>query len=321
MTSIGEAGDVQGQMLGTLQAGRDSLDLDQEVTFNKYSRVVLPLDGYVFWAPGAPFVAKGALHYSQEVVQSEDETQGYATLTFTARDPIVEFTAAPSNTLYVATVDGFRYSFSQQQGFFQQAALWHYFGHSIPPALAAQLVDKPGSIDPDRAVVSNSLPLWLAMNNYVSPFYDGFSDAGVPFVTAPPTLYPSFLVEDNKVPPYGAVHIGEDDTRALQAAPLLDRNRSHSQLVSDRVRITLYGLQNDEAMDFLDTINQYSLLTDSFGIMNSPVVRDGKRKQEELKAVAMKKVIDLEISYYQTRAAAVARQLILSSIPSFFLKS
>lgn len=297
------------QMQGALDDGQEALSLNQTVCFQAYTRVVLPADGYVFWSPTTQITAKGSLHYSQEIEQNEDETVGAATVVFTSESKIVEFDDSPINTIYVARVGDFRYAFSQQNGFYEQAGQWHYFGHIIYPAMASQLLDRPDSIDPDRAVTSNSLALWLALNTFKSPFNDGFV-TGV-------TLYPSFLTEPNLVPPYGTVHI--EDTYPLQSTPWIDSNRDHYQLVADRVRITLYGLQNNEAMDFVDAVNSYSMLSGALGLMNMPVVRDGKRAQTELQAIAMQKTIDYEVSYYQTRVAAIGRQLILSAQPTIVL--
>ncbi len=302
----------QSQLSGALQDGLTVLDLQQTVTFQAYSRVVLPLDGYVFWQPTTQLVAQGSLHYAQDQVQEEDETYGLANVTFITAQQITDFGQAGKSLIYVASVDGFRYAFSQQQGFYSQAGLWHYSGKSIAPALLTQLLDQPASIDPAQAVVSNSLPLWLALNGYAPAYVtDGSAFAN------PVTLYPSFLTVPDLVPPYAAVHIGDEDTRPLQAVPTVDQDRNHWQLVSDRVRVTLYGLQNNAALDFVDCVMQYSLDTDNFGVMNMPVVRDAKRPQNELNAIAMKKTVEFEVSYYQARVAQVARQLILSAVPTF----
>lgn len=309
MVDISEIGRDPSQLAATLRDGLENLDLNQEITFQAYTRVVLPVDGYVFWSPTTELVVKGSLHYAQEMEQNEDELLGLANLTFTSESKVTDFTNAPINTLYVARQGDFRYAFSQQQGFYSQAGLWHYFGRSVYPALASQLLDRPDSIDPKRAVTSNSLALWLSLNTWSSPFNDGLR-TGI-------TLYPSFLTEPNLVPPYGAVHI--EDTYPLQATPWIDSNRDHYQLVADRVRITLYGLQNDEAMDFVDSINSYSVLSENFGIMNMPIVKDGKRPQPELQAIAMQKVVEYEVSYYQTRTTQLARQLILSAQPTIII--
>ena len=67
----------------------------------------------------------------------------------------------------------------------------------------------------------------------------------------------------------------------------------------------------------MDTVNQYSLDTDSIGIMNMPIVRDEKRPQSELQVIAMKKTIEFDVSYYQTRINDIARQLIESCIVEY----
>lgn len=324
MTKLNEISPPNSQQSGALRDGLEALDLDQITEFQGYTRVVLPLDGYIFWSPRAKFQFKGALHFAQDILQNEDETYGAASLTFTSEKQITEFTSAPINTIYVASLpDGTRYAFSAHTGFFQQASLWHYSGHSIAPAMETQFLDRPDwNIDADQAVVSNSMPLWLALNNFTSLFYGGFSNTGVPFVVKPPILYPADIVSPNEFPPYGSVKIPDDYPKGLQAVPLLDRRRSHYQLVTDQVRITLYGLQNDACLDFVDTVNQYSLVTDNFGIMGEPpVIRDVTRTQAEIQAKAMKKQIVFNISYYQKRVADVARQLILSAPYQFILAS
>ena len=297
---------------GAIVDGLEVLDLEQVVRFYKYSRVVLPLDGYVFWMKGAPLEVQGSLHYAQEVQQNEVETYGLGTIQFTTKEEIVEFAATPVNTIYIAQQGDFRYAFSQQNGFYRASGFYHYFGQSIPPALLSQLIDLPGQVpDPKRAVASNSLPLWLALNSYSAPYYDGFRNRVV--------LYPSFAVPPNLVPPYGVVHIPPEGTRPLQSVPLLTRDRSSYQLAADNVRITLYGLQSDEAVDFLNCVLQYTVDAGAFGLMNRPIVRDGKRTQSNLQALAMEKFIDFEVDYYQSRADNVARQLITEALVTFII--
>lgn len=323
--ALGGASKPLGALLGdTLE----SLDLDQEVWFQAYTRVVLPIDGYVFWVPTGKVKVAGALHHMQEILQNEDETLGSAATFFTTRQKIVEFSSAPINTVFVAREGDFRYAFYAQQGFAQFVELWHYQGKIISPAMTTQLLDNPAMIDPTRAIVSNSLPLWLALNGYQSPYVGGFSP-GI-------TLYPSFLVPANLTPPYGAVHIPPEWTTATQAFPIVKRGgkqstdaegnpiissngkpviipqRIHHQLMADRVRVTLYGLQSDEALDFLDSVLEFSQNYQYFGICNAPAVTDGKRTQAELQAIAMQKIIEFDVSYIQGRVAAVARQLLTS---------
>jgi hypothetical protein len=83
------------------------------------------------------------------------------------------------------------------------------------------------------------------------------------------------------------------------------------------VRFTLYGLTNQQAIQWLYALEKYSEYTDTFGFMNSPMIQDEKRTQPEIAAIAMKKTILLEASYYQSAADVVARQLITSASCSF----
>src|SRR5665213_1084890 len=200
---IGElgSGKTPQQMAGALGDGVAALDLNQEVEFQRYTRVVLPIDRYVFWEPVDKQTVQGALHITQEVDQGEDETYGAATIAFNTLEPVVQFVNQPIDELWVGGFAGVRFAFAQQQGFFSQAGMWHYFGHAISPILARQLLDQDGMIDPGRAITSNSLPLWLALNTYVSPFKPAATPANR-FL-----LYPAKLVPPNLPPPYGTVMI------------------------------------------------------------------------------------------------------------------
>ena len=308
MAQISEVGGDPTQLLGALRQGLESLDLRELQPFQVYTRTVLPVDGYVFWTPTTTESVRGSLHYAQQIEQGVDETVGFATIILTSEDKVMALSEMNENKIYVATQGNFRYAFSRQDGFYTHAGLWHYFGHSIYPAMESQLLDPGNTIDFSRAVVSNSLPFWIDINSY-SPTYLG--------LTNPVTLYPSYLVAENLEPPYGVVDI--QTTNAIQSTPLRGIYGSHTQLVRDHVEITLYGLQNNEALDFQDLVNQYTLDTGNFGLMNTPALFDEHRTQVELQALAMKKTLKLDIDYYQSRSAAVAFQLIKSAVPTLIL--
>lgn len=297
-----------------LEKGIDTLSQDREVTFKTYSRTVLPMDGYVFWTPVASICVPGSLHFSQDIEQSEDETVGLAHVVFTTRQKVTEFASVPPNTIFIGSItdpdsgETLRFSFAQQNGRYDEAGIWHYSGRSIYPALESQLLDTPGVIDLTRAVTSNSLALWIALNSY-KPIY-GFAPKL--------TLYPADIVEPNLAPPYGAIVIGE--TAPLSAVPALDANSSSAQAVADRVRLVLYGLQSNEAIDFLNAVLQYSRDTQNFGLMSMPAVVDERRPQTELQAIAMKKTIDFRVSYTQGRVNTVAQKLILSALPTVLVQ-
>ncbi|HQT68625.1 MAG TPA: hypothetical protein PLC74_13590, partial [Acetobacteraceae bacterium] len=95
------------------------------------------------------------------------------------------------------------------------------------------------------------------------------------------------------------------------AAPL--HELPSDQLMRDRVKLTLYGFTNQQAIQYYVSLIQYSLDTDAFGFMNNPAIRDEKKPQVEISALAMKKTIDIMASYYQSTADAIARRLLLAA--------
>ena len=292
------------------------LSLDQIIPFTQYTRWVLPLDGYVYWLRTQTTQIAGSLHANISKRQNEDETISINRVVFSTAAPVQQFNDIGPNTIWVGEYQGVRFAFTRAN-IYRPTTLYHYEGDAVYPALQSQLVDNGLQLPADTLVVSNSLPAWLSLVTY-TPIWLEPPNPGV-------TLYPSYLVPDNLQPPYGVVHISE--TRGLQGVPLLGPTRptghaalgtisgrqlsaTHWQLASDRVRVTLYGLTNQQALDFHDLVNRYSYDQDNIGIMNVPVMRDEKRTQAELGIIAMKKTIDFEVSYYQHRMNDVARQLI-----------
>lgn len=321
----------------TLQAGYNTLSANQTLTFTRYRRVVLPLDGFVFWvradiltpsaipntSPGNSFApnqapsirtpattltAKGSLHHATDTRQNEDDNLGLNKVVFTTSEEIEDLNAIAPDEVYITEFDGFKIAFSSTKNFYQQAGIFHYMGEGIYPAMLSQVVDDPRVFN-QRQVISNSLPIWLQIATLPPRIWQ------IPRQIFP--LFPSFLVPDNLPPPYGAVHIDPAGTIGLQGAPRVTDRSTRHQLTQDRVRITLYGVRNDAALDFVNAVLEYSTTYDVLGLMNIPVVRDDKRTQSELSILAAKKVIDFDVNYYQTRANDIARQLILSAIVSY----
>lgn len=333
VNDIGPGTPSSSQMAETLGAGLTTLSLDQTVTFTKYVKLILPLDGFVFWV-NADLVATsvlanlpsdtcgvnsltvmGSLHHAVNQRQAEDETIGVNRVLFTTQQEIQDFNAVSPDVIYIATIEddtdtGVRFAFARRGYFYEAATVWHYEGDAIYPPMESQIIDDLTDFDDTDVVVSNSLPIWLALNSIFQ--------ATDPAWNLP--MYPSFLVSENILPPYASVHIQPDQTEAIQPVPWLDTDSSHYQLARDMVRITIYGARNKVALDFQDKVFDYSLNTDALGIMSAaavPITRDEKRTQTELAILAMKKTITFEVSYYQTRANNIARQLILSCIPTF----
>lgn len=319
MTTAGEASRARTPLGADLKAGVDALSYNQRIEFTRFVRLVLPLDGYVFWvrgdlvSPPQPKVEKvmGSLHYSTDRKQDADENYSVNKVMFTSEAPINFLNEIAPNELYIGAFNGLEFAFSTKRSFYKQASLWHYVGDAVYADMKSQIITSADQLYSLSLIVSNSLPLWLQLNLF-NPSW--------PFYPPPPpafTLYPSFLSPANIEPPWATVHIGEDDTRSLVSTAGFGLDQTQSQIAADKVRVTMWGASNDHAMDFLAMVNRYSYDVGLFGIMNNPAVRDAKREQREMGILAQKKVIDFEVSYVQGRVSSVARQLIVGVIPTF----
>lgn len=314
------AGKAASPLNAALEAGNEALTRGYTVTFQRYVQLVLPLDGFVFWVnadlvktsnladmpksagPGPNSVeVKGSLHYAADQRQDEDQTIGLNRVLFATSEEIQTFNDISPTTIFIATVDDIRFAFSRHGNLAPEAGMFHYQGDAIYAPMESQIIDELEDFDNTHVVVSNSLPIWLTLNEIMP-------------------VYPSFLIPANIRPPFAAIHIDPNGTTALQAVPFIARDGSHYQLVSDRVRITIYGLRNNDALDYQDYLFKYMENTDNMGLMDMPVIRDAKRTQSELSILAMKKVMDVQVSYYQTRIQDIARQFIKSCIPNFIVQ-
>jgi hypothetical protein len=312
MSIINEAAAAPAQLATALAAGVDDISSDQTVTFQQYTKYTFSEDGYVFWvATGSAQQFAGSLHVLSERKQEEDQTLAANQFVFTAEQEVSQLNSVAPDSMWVGAwqVDGtiLQVAFSATGMNYQQAGLWHYRGFAVYPALASQLIDSAGDL-PVGPIVSNSLPIWLAQNSM-----------------AP--VYASFLVPDNVVPPYIIAHIDPNNTIALQAFPLFDWSARTNpngdpsplyelpswQLMRDTVKLTFYGFTNQQAIQFYAALMDYSVNTDNFGFCNSPSIVDDKRTQVEIAALAMKKTLVIQASYYQGTADAIARRLILSA--------
>jgi hypothetical protein len=288
-------------------------------------KIILPLDGYVFWVkadlvstqalitatgwasnitsqipasfPALSLTKKGSLHFTTEINNLEDKTSAINKMIFTSLSEIKDFNLVSPDLMYIATHDGVRFGFNRRNSFYKQADLYHYTGNALYSYMKTQIIDDTASFDTENVIVSNSLPIWLTLNQYFP-------------------MYPSFLVPDNIEAPYASVHIEPISTQAIQPTPLIDFDSSHYQLVRETVKITIYGSRNLNALEFLDYVYDYTL-TGGFGIMNYPVPQDEKATQSEMSIIAQKKVITFDINYYQSNALSIARQSINNALISF----
>lgn len=340
MPTMQEAASAPSELAGALKAGVDSISSTDSVEFAKYYRLVSPLDGTTWWvrasslspaaianvmlandvppneasriAALAPlFFAGGSLHYATDLSQGEDENFATNRMIFTAKEEVRELNDYAPAMIYIGERDGIRFAFSRRGSFYRQADLYHYVGDAVYSDMATQVVEDPAEIDVRSVVVSNSLPAWLAINS--RPSY--------PWEPAPKPnfrLYTSFLAPTNAVPPYATIHVSE--TTNIASAPTIGPDASHLQLSRDRVRATLWGLDNGPAQDFVDYVSSYTVNDAIIGLMNVPAIRDEKRTQVELATISKKKVVEFEVSYYQSRMRNVARQLLEDVVATYLVQ-
>ena len=319
MPSVDEAlGLRKTELSGDLAAGVQAISYNQEVQFQRYTRTVLPLDGYVFWVKdtGADATKQvmGSLHYATQTRQEAEENYAANAMVFSALSVVNDLNEVARDKLWIGTYEGLQFAFDSRGRWYTQAGVQHYVGYAVYPDMATQVVDNADDLDPDRVIVSNSLPIWLMLNTYVPPN----RGAGLP-MPSDLTLYPAFLTPQSMEPPFASVEIIDSTTTSIAAAPTIQSDSSSYELVQETVKITLWGVRNDDALLFRDCVDDYSLAYNWMGIMNSPVIRDEKRIQSELSTLAQKKSVTFEISYYQYTAREIARQLIETAKATFIV--
>lgn len=320
MTTVDEAlGSSKPPLAAELAAGIGILSANQTITFTLYQQLVLPLDGFVFWVnyslitptvgdPPASIDIQGSLHYSTDVEQEETSSISMNTIVFTALTQCDNFQDVDPKWLYIAEYNGIRFSFNSQGKFYQQADLWHYIGIAVTSVIGPQVIDTLDQLNSLKQIISNSLPIWLAMPTYVPP-YPGFI---CPILK----MYPSFLVPSNETPPYASVHI--ENTESLVEAAFLGPRLTSTQLASENVRVTLYGVNNDDSVTFLNFVLQYSYDWQFIGMMNMPIIVDDKLISNELNVIAQKKTIEFKVSYLQNSVRDIARQHILHAKVKYY---
>lgn len=296
---------------GALRAGIESIDQNASIAFTQYTIVRTAQDGYVFWVAGASQSFPGSLHYATETEQDETGTTDVNSVVFTSSCEVeVLNTASPSamwcapvvtpggNTIYVA--------FRGHGRYYAPAQVWHYYGTAVLPDFQQLLVASAADI-PAEPICSNSLPIWLSQTMPVG------------------AIYPSFVVPANVVPPYAVVNIERTDPLAgfpalvPPPAPAFVAGSAQlytwpsTQLMKDTGRVSLFGYNNAQALQFLFALMEASRSTDAFGFMGSPAFVDGHDVQPEVQAMSLCKTMAFEISYYLSTADALARRYILSA--------
>jgi hypothetical protein len=311
MPSLEEAAkSTQSQLAATLKSAVETISDNQHITFRLYVRQVLPLDGFVYWInaaivtadelarlglSSAPIEVQGSLHRQVVTEQNDVTSRDVNSIIFTPTVQIDDFNVESPDAIYFGEYEGTQFAFSRMESKYTQAGIFHYRGRAILPTMRTQIIDDPGDI-PDDLIISSSIPIWLSMKQFA-------------------TVYPSYLSPSNLKPPYIVADV--QSTAPLQMAPNYHGRWQH---VQDRGRITLFGFNNQRALEFLDHVVRQAVDEEQFGITNMPVVTDGKVGQVEIGVLAQLKYIDFDINYYQETVRDIAEKLITEAVINYEVK-
>ena len=311
-----------------LSAGLDNIRYGQSLTFTPYVRVVLPVDGFVFFvrydqvsqiaaslagtssATLAPVTVPCSVHMSTTTEQADEDNMDFSRIVITAKQEIRPFHDNVTTVLWISEFEGVRFTIDGRKGYYQQSGLFHYQGGTVFPVMETQIIDDASDLCLSSPILSNSTPLWMTLAANIS------SAVWLPGFSFP--LYPAWLIPDNEVPPYGVIM--PRDAKGWMSAPRFDPNFSRNQLVYETVDVVLYGCSHRDAENFLDSVLGYQMTGTIFGVSNVPVIEDIPRNQSELSVRAQKKLISFGVNYYQSQARQMAEKYILECIPNITLE-
>jgi hypothetical protein len=328
MPTINELlGNPSSAMSDALRAGLDNVSQWQEITFTKYIRLVMPLDGYIFWVradqisqsallnamtynsvpfnapgklitPAAQITVRAYLHYSTDTIQTDTETYDLNKVILSCQSDVDPFNELGSNVMYLGEFGNLKFGFNSRLNLNISANIYHYQGDAIYPQMMSQIIDDTTQLDTADLVVSSSIPIWLGLQT-----------------TFP--LYPAMLSENNSLPPFGTIKCS--DPVAVAGSPTFDGSTgSQWQLVRETVSITTYGVKNNQILDWVSHV-MWNVRNGMIpmGVTNSPIPIDKQIPQREINAIAICKRVTFDVNYYQSRIRDQAWKLIKSAIPTY----
>lgn len=191
-----------------LATGVDTLSYRQTITFELYVRVVLPIDGYVFWVkstlvspsallnaaqcntfqanqssrpqalppevPAPRFDALGSFHYITDSRQVDDANYSANRVVFSSEVPLQDMNSIGPNLLYIGTFDG--------------------------PAPTAQQPVEPRGTTPIRFAFSSRGAFYRQTDLYHYTGYAVYSTMSTQVVDDPASLHPEFAIVSNSLP-------------------------------------------------------------------------------------------------------------------------
>jgi len=310
MATLEEAARAGGQMAATLAEGLRELSLDTTLTFVQYSRQVLPLDGLVFWVAGIDTrEVQGSLHYAFDTQQNEADTNAVTAVSFATPTRLDDLLEVNPQFKWIACYKGMRLAFTRQDPFYGPSDINHYVGRALLATELSQIVDSGHALDPTLLISSDSLPAFILLNSYAAPYPNPYNPGVLP------PIYPSYLVPANAALPYAAVSIERSESAA--PVPWQDANSNPNVLTYDSVKITMYGLDNNQAHLLRDAIVAFSQDQNVIGIADIGAIRSERDTQSDFLIVGQKKTLTLRVAYIQSAIIDFARAVFASVQTSY----
>lgn len=297
---------AQNSLSRSVGSGMNDICYEGTVLFRQYRKIVLPLDRFIFWlATPQTMTITGSLHIETHNRHTETERYDYSDMVLTTQEEVQTFHQKPTDTLWMACIDGTHFSIDGQKKHFKQAGLFHYFGSNVPPSFRSQFIHTEAELDDYHPVISSSLPIFLALPHIGSPAL-----GWCPWPKDVP-IFPSFSSPDNQEPPYIIIHNDPHSAQPVGLGTVDPTTGASTQIMTEKVKLTLIGLPHQKASNIRDYIRHWALLhPDTLGITNIPVIVDEKSTLDEISALSMMKHIEFDVMYIQNTARDCAFKLI-----------
>ncbi|CAI3958064.1 unnamed protein product [Commensalibacter communis] len=274
-----------------IQSGLDVMRLDQKLDISYYQKTILPYDGFVFWVKMRKKTSIDAMiHYTDELKHEDQSFYNDANLIITTKEYLFDFFQNDLEILPVFDYEGKQYAIRRSGQNTQHATIFHNFARIIEPQFQSLFLNNKKDFTRKTVQFSNSISRFILLAN-------GYFD----LVKIPYEIYPEWLVPFNKKPPY--ITIGISETEALNVGhkrTMVEGKETFINPAKDHIELNLYGLDNHEAINFLATLEKWSLIYQQIGFLNIPRVTDLHNTQNEIGSLSQKKVIEIEVFYYQS---------------------
>lgn len=292
----------------TLFEGYQKVSGQQQITFTRYVEKILPIDGWRFWVKAellqnepAPFsqVIPCSVHQSVNQTQEATKTNAITSIILTTNQEIENLKEIGQTALLIGEYKGSKFSFNVQSAFYDNANLKHYSGDAVYTENLDNFIDDIDNLDLENGIVTNSIPLFLTLNDIVQ-------------------IYPAFLVPTNLKPPYATIEVKE--SKGIAAGATYNEFEDSRLAQWDRIELNIYGLRKKQLSDFLKYLETKQLETHAFGLYWLPSIQNQNIPQSEVNVLTNKKVLTFDVNYVIEDVRNNATAFIESIFVGFFIK-